>query len=132
MAITKLSRIQNGIAASARLMRIGGTIFRPAKHGEDNRFEEEQSKAGRDSGNDKAALAHRSERNKVERDQQSGKRHGHASGAGEGVSSLSRGKEIDGAMRQQQHQQGKQNPAGIEAPGKKQPGNKHADIIKGE
>ena len=90
----------------ARLMRIGGAIFWPAQHREDNRFEEQQSKARRDSRNGQAALAHRGEHDEVQRDQQGGERHGHAPGVGENGSSLKRasGKEIDGAMGEQQNQ----------------------------
>ena len=107
---------------------IGGTIFetifRTAQHGEDNRFEEEQSKAGRDSGDGQAAFAHLGEDDEVQRDQQSGERYGGAAGSGENVSGLNRsslkraiGEESDRAMRQQQRQQGKQKAAGIETPG---------------
>ena len=48
------------------------TIFRSAQHGEDNRFEEEQSKAGSDSGDGQATFAHLGEHDGVQRDQQSG------------------------------------------------------------
>jgi hypothetical protein len=36
------------------MMGTSVAIFRPAQHGEDNRFEEQQSKAGRDASNDQA------------------------------------------------------------------------------
>ena len=114
------------------MMWICGAIFRPAQHGEENRFEEQQSKAGRDSGYDKAALAHRGEHNEVQRDQQGGERDGRAPGSGVDGSSenLAIGKEIDGAMREQKNQQGKQNAAGIETPGEKQSGGEHGNVIE--
>ena len=111
------------------MMRIGGAILRPAQHREDYRFEEEQSKAGRDSRNDQAALAHRGEHYEVQRDQQGGERDRRASGSGV---NLACGEEVDRAMRQQQHQQGKQNAAGIETPGKKQSGGKHANVVESQ
>ena len=82
-------------------MWIGGAVFRPAHYSEDNRFEEKQSKAGRDSGNGQAALAHRGEHNEIQRDQQGGERDGRASGSGV---NLPGGEEINRAMREQQNQ----------------------------
>src|SRR6266852_6664297 len=66
----ELDRAPNG------RMRVDGTIFetifRTAQHGKDNRFQEQQSKAGRDSGNGQAALAHLGEHDEVQRDQEGG------------------------------------------------------------
>src|SRR5438132_6033647 len=45
------------------------TIFRSAQHAEDNRFEEEQSKAGSDSGDGQAPFAHLGKGDGVQRDQ---------------------------------------------------------------
>src|ERR1019366_1995773 len=101
------------------MMGIGRAIFRAAERGEDNRFDEEQSEAGSDSGNDQAALAHCGEDNEVQRDEQGGEGYGGASGSCmNGCSiNLTSGEEVDRAMRDEQNQQGKQNAAGIETPG---------------
>ncbi len=107
----------------------GGAVLRPAQHREDYRFEEQQSKAGCDSGNDQAALAHRGEHYEVQRDQQSGERDRGTPGSGVNLAS---GEEVDRAVRQQQHQQGKQNAAGIETPGKKQSGSEHGDVVESQ
>src|SRR5208283_2358651 len=116
------------------MMWVGGAIFRPAQHGEDNRFEEEQCKAGSDSGNDQAALAHRGEDNEVQRDEQGGEGYGGAPGSGGNGPNvkLASGEEVDRAMRDQQNQQGKQNAAGIETPGKKQSGGEPSDVVEGQ
>ena len=62
MAAAKLNRIQSGIAErrwdEVDWRNHSEAIFRAAQHGEDYRFEEEQSKAGCDSGNGQAAFAH--------------------------------------------------------------------------
>src|SRR5229473_3593951 len=75
---------------------IGGTIFetifRTAQHGEDNRFQEEQSEAGRDSGDGQATFAHCGEHYEVQRDQQGGEDYGGAPGTGV---NLPVGEEID-------------------------------------
>src|SRR5271166_2558788 len=113
----------------ARGMRIGGTIFWPAQHGKENRLYEEQSKAGRDPGNIQAALAHRGEDGKVQRDQQRGEFDCHASRP---RMNLSGRKEIDSAMSEQQNQKGKQNAAGIETPGQKQSGGEYAHVVEGQ
>ena len=47
-------------------------IFRTAQHGEDDRFQEEQSEAGSDSGDGQAAFAHLGEHDEVQRDQEGG------------------------------------------------------------
>ncbi len=83
MAATKLNRINpERDGGHAGMMGIGGAIFRPAQHGEDNRFEEQQSKAGSDPGNDQAALAHRGEHNEVQWDQAGRRGYGDAPGSG--------------------------------------------------
>jgi hypothetical protein len=46
--------------------------------------------------------------------------------------SLAIGKEFDGAVGEQQNQQGKQNAAGIETPGEKQSGGEHGNITEGQ
>src|ERR1022692_3103271 len=113
---------------------IGWAIFRAAEHGEDNRFEEEQSKAGSYSGNDQAALAHGGEDDEVQRDEQGGEGYGGAPGSGVNGSgiNLTSGEEVDRAMRDEQNQQGKQNAAGIETPGKKQSSGEPAEVVEGQ
>src|ERR1039458_430801 len=113
---------------------IGWAIFRAAEHGEDNRFEEEQSKAGSYSGNDQAALAHGGEDDEVQRDEQGGEGYGGAPGSGvhgSGIN-LTSGEEVARAMRDEQNQQGKQNAAGIETPGKEQSGGEPAEVVEGQ
>src|SRR6266478_3193009 len=93
-----------------RMKQVDRAIFRSAQHGEHDRFEEEQSKARRNSGDAQSAFAHLGERDEVQRDQQGGERYGSASRSGENVSSWKRsslnrstGVESDGAMREQQN-----------------------------
>src|ERR1035441_5724419 len=116
------------------MMGIGRAIFRAAEHGEDNRFEEEQSKAGSDSGNDQATLAHGGEDDEVQRSEQGGERYGGASGSGvNGCSvNLTSGEEGDRAMRDEQNQQGKQNAAGIETPGSEKARGEPREVVEGQ
>lgn len=113
---------------------IGGAIFGTAQHGEDDRFEEEQSKTRRDSGNNQATFAHLGEDDEIQRNQECGEGDGGTSRPVVDVRSLSwsGGEKIDCSMREPKNQQGKQDAAGIETPGQKQSGGEHAHIVEGQ
>src|SRR5271165_4965337 len=115
-------------------MWIDWAVFRAAQHGENDRLEEEQSETRSDSRDAQAALAHLGEQKEVQRDEQSGERDGGSRGSSEdgARANVAGGKKVDGAMRQQQNQQGKKNAAGIEAPGQKQSGSEHGKVIEGQ
>ena len=116
------------------MLWIGGAIFGTAQYGEDDRFEEEQSKARSDAGDDQATFAHLGEDDEIQRDEQ--RREGDSGAAGTVVDvcslSWSGGEKVDRSMREHKNQQGKQDAAGIETPGEKQSSGEHAHVVEGQ